>query len=338
MKNHKTNLVISGATGFLGNYLIKQLESTISDNNLVIYALGRNEIKLKMLESSTVKVLKFVIGDNLSWLNELEGKVYFLDLAYLTNGNLSENYRSLKVHFKQLNSMVKRNNLNLIYTSTIGLYGPNMDPSNLNKRRHGYATFRTYEYFKFLSEKWVANNQNTCIWRLGHIMGPGSNYMKAVVSNRFDMPVSKEHFPNVCLSRSVYNELTRVLSGDVLREVTFTETNNLMTNEEWQKLLSRELGIVYSEKISVKPMSIYKGYYPLFLEMFSLMNTYLPNKLNIWMFDKLFKRFKAKSISVNHLIDLDTPSPIVSEYVLNERELFDALEECKDWYHETLKV
>ena len=338
MKNDKANLVISGATGFLGGYLIKRLQNQIDDNNLVIYALGRNEIKLKMLESRTVKVLKFVIGDDLSWLKNLEGRVYFLDLAYLTNGNLSENYRNLKVHFKQLNSLVKRNYLNVIYTSTIGLFGPSVHPTNLNKRRHGYTEFRTYEYFKYLSEKWLLKHQNTCIWRLGHIFGPGSNYMKGVLSNRFDLPVSQEHFPNICLSQSVYNELRRVIYGHELREITFTGTNNLMTNKEWQKLLSKHLGINYGEKTLVKSTSIYKGYYPLFLEIFSIMNSYFPNKILVWMYDKLFRAFKGKSISVKHLIDLQTPSPIISEYNLSETELIEALDECKEWYNEALEI
>lgn len=338
MKSNRTNLIVSGATGFLGSYLINQLQSENEDERLVIYALGRNEIKLKILESRTVKVLKFVIGDDLSWIKDIEGQVYFLDLAYLTNGNLPENYRALKGHFRQLNSLVKESSVKLIYTSTIGLYGPNMDLSNFNKRRHGYDSFRTYEYYKFLSEKWLVNHQNTCIWRLGHIFGPGSNYMKGVMSNRFAMSVSQEPFPNICLSRSVYNELKRVINGHVLREITFTETNNLMTNKEWQQLLSENLGITYCEESLGKPISHYKGYYPLFLEIFSVMNIFLPNKILIWIFDKLFKIFKAKSVSSINMNNHKAPSPIISEYILSESELDEALDECKVWYEAALEI
>ena len=69
-----TNIIISGATGFLGNYLI----SKFSDNdNLRIIALGRNLFKLSKLEDLVEKTKKFNIGDNLNWINEIEGKILF---------------------------------------------------------------------------------------------------------------------------------------------------------------------------------------------------------------------------------------------------------------------
>ena len=88
-----TNIVISGATGFLGNYLVNKL--SVNDN-LRIIALGRNSFKLNALENLVDSTKKFNIGDDLNWINKIEGKIIFLDLAYLSSGNLLLNKINLK--------------------------------------------------------------------------------------------------------------------------------------------------------------------------------------------------------------------------------------------------
>ena len=330
-----TNIVISGATGFLGNYLVNKL--SVNDN-LRIIALGRNSFKLNALENLVDSTKKFNIGDDLNWINKIEGKIIFLDLAYLSSGNLLLNKINLKKHFKQIKKFSKNSKFNYIYTSSIAVYGDQMNIENYSKVRHGNPSFRTYEYFKYLSEKYTKNISNGIIWRLGHIVGPGSNYMKGLISNRYSCPLPPRHVTDICLASSVYSELSSLIhDNNDFRNITFTEVNNLMDSNSWVKLLEQKFGIIFSSDQKKATISKNKALYPLYLECMVYLSIFIPNKLLSKINNYAFIAFKNKE-------KITTPSfsnhsnIIMSEYKINKDEFDKSIEECKEWFSKALKV
>ena len=213
-----------------------------------------------------------------------------------------------------------------------------MNIEDYSKVRHGNSSFRTYEYFKYLSEKYTKNISNGIIWRLGHIVGPGSNYMKGIISNRYSCPLPPRHVTDICLASSVYAELSSVINdNNDFRSITFTEVNNLMDSNSWVELLEKKFEIIFSSHQKKATISKNKALYPLYLECMVYFSKFLPNKFLSKINDYVFIKFKNKEKIINESFS-NQSSVIISEYKINKDEFNKSIEECKDWYTKSLEV
>ena len=298
--------------------------------------MGRNELKLSYLSNYCFKTIPYKIGDSFEWINNIQGKVLFLDLAYLNGGIFSENFKKIKLHFSNL-SKIKNQDFQYIYTSSIAVYGDQLSIKNITKKNQGNRHFRTYEFFKLMSEKLTEKKiNNYSIWRLGHIVGPGSNYMKGLASNRFFFESEKMNKTFICFSMKIYYELIKILDGSNNPKYRiFTEMNSIGNTSIWNNLLSSRFGVfvVYENEKNVKPLV---GIYPKFLESLSFLLKYFNNNLLIKLEKKLFKMYKNRYVPLSFKV-IDNQR-IESTESLSDREFSSIIDELLNWWYEYVEV
>ena len=165
----------------------------------------------------------------------------------------------------------------------------------------------------------------------------GSNYMKGLVSNRYSHPLPPRHVTDICLARSIYMELSGVVNHNILRNITFTEVNNLMDSNSWVKLLEKEFKVIFSSEQERTPISRNKALYPLYLQVMVYLSIFIPNRLLSRINDYLFILFKNREkIKIKN--SNNRSNVLISEYKLSKNEFDKSIQECKDWYNKSLKV
>lgn len=188
---------ITGATGYLGNKLAKELIST-GDK---VHLLARNPSDLSTLQGPNVRVFK---GDLLDYGAALEAMkscdrvIHVAGLARLWTKDANDFYRinveGTKVVLKAAMEIKVEK---FIHTSTVGVIGPSLNMPNNEESPRWEGFNNDYEISKFLAEEEVIKALQVglpaLIVRPTRIFGPGTNTPSAGI-NRLISGYLKKRF------------------------------------------------------------------------------------------------------------------------------------------------
>ena len=151
------NIVVTGATGFLGKYLVEELKS----NNYYVFALGRKESVGKKLECDNVKFVKCDLSDKngiFSSVSEASGVIHAAALSTVW-GKWDDFYNANVIGTKNVAEACLKNNKRLVYVSSPSVYTEARDRYNILEE--DYDKNNELNYYiksKILSEKVVNDN------------------------------------------------------------------------------------------------------------------------------------------------------------------------------------
>lgn len=280
------NILITGATGFLGGHLIDAL---ISNKKYTIYASGRNKSKMNKKEG-----LQWLICD-ISKEQDLENifsKVYDIVIhcgAHTnTEGTYEEFYNSNYLGTKNIVDILKgdkHKDTKLIYISTPSIYNKNFNQINISESSSidvNYIKNSHYVWTKYLAEKYISStlNSNTIIIRPRAIIGVGDNaiwpnLMRA--NKKISIPLFRQG--NVMLSYTNIDSLTNFIKNLIENE-NFT-SNDYNVSDGFLKMKNI---VEILQKYSDFPIKTKKLYFKPLQIVLKTIKLFLP---------------KGKSLSIN---------------------------------------
>lgn len=179
------NILLTGATGFLGGHLINDL----NDNNIKIYALIRDKNDIKKLNSNITPVL----GDfnNLDWMNNLQKIDVIIHTAAIVKHSRRNPDQQIDFNIKSTLELVKlanKHSARMIFISSSGTVGcTKNDLAKLNEESN-YSTFYTknwpYYFSKIEAEKKAIElsqqlNVKLTVFRPPVMLGPGDHKLRS---------------------------------------------------------------------------------------------------------------------------------------------------------------
>lgn len=197
----KSKILITGATGFLGNEIINYLSKKYH-----IVATSKKKKNNYIHLNYPQKKIK----DNI-----FEGVETIIHLASLDRDEVKKNYeKAKKINFdltkELIESSIKNRVKNFIYISSISVYGSNLstktDENIKPKPKDGYSRLKLM-CEKLLRQK--SNKQKILILRLSNIIGKPHNITKGY---------QKLFIPNICLSALKKNKIVLRTNGDQYRD------------------------------------------------------------------------------------------------------------------------
>jgi UDP-glucose 4-epimerase len=160
------NILLLGGTGFIGTSLLSQLEK-------------KNSMKIMIHNSDVNTNAKKFIGNILSknsFINEIEDGQTIINLLGQMTSNESNFYSSNFIGgLNLLNSCIGKKIKQVIFISSINVYGENLEQSSKEtdqlypKTTYGHVKMLTENLYKQFSE---THEINTTILRLANIYGP----------------------------------------------------------------------------------------------------------------------------------------------------------------------
>jgi len=170
-------ILISGATGFLGSYLVKEF----NEKGFYVKATGRNVKKGEKIQNKNVEFIQCDIQNEDECIEKFKDIDYVIHAAALSNpwGDYDEFYRTNVVGTKNIIKVCKENNVKrLIHISSPSIYTDSRDRFDIKEEEAPKKNnYNNYIKTKLLAEKEVkkANNLGmyTVIIRPRGIFGIG---------------------------------------------------------------------------------------------------------------------------------------------------------------------
>lgn len=170
-------ILVTGATGFLGKYMVDELKS----HDYYVFALGRNEAIGKKLECGNVKFIKCDLNDKDNICNTISNVDAVIHAAALSTvwGKWEDFYNANVIGTKNVvDACLKQKNQKLVYVSSPSVYAEARDRYNiLEDDFNENNELNYYIKSKILSEKIVneaiKNGLNAAIVRPRGLFGVG---------------------------------------------------------------------------------------------------------------------------------------------------------------------
>ena len=156
------NVLVTGATGFIGEHLSKCL----ANRGFVVHALYRSEEKAKLLQHPSIKLFKGEVSDRQSLKAAMDGceqvyhvaafaKVWHKDKNAVWDINVTGTQNVIEIACE---CKVKR----MVFTSTAGVYGASSVGYSINEastKRHD--NYGNYERSKLAAELFIKEQHNS---------------------------------------------------------------------------------------------------------------------------------------------------------------------------------
>lgn len=172
------NVFVTGATGFIGIHLVKEL----AVSGCIVHALYRSEAKKKHIASvPNIKIFKGDITDPASIENAMKGCEQVYHVAAFADVWTKDSSTIYKLNVEATETIFEialRLGVNkVVFTSTAGVYGPSNDGEVTEKTIRSCDFFVEYERSKSIAEEkareYLAKGLNIVIVNPTRVYGPG---------------------------------------------------------------------------------------------------------------------------------------------------------------------
>jgi len=236
-------ILITGATGFIGKNLVKELVRK-KHNIRCLVRKESNRRDIKFLKDLKADIVYGDICNKKSLSNAVEGTAAVIHLAGILGGfNVNkEDYYSVNVEGTQ-NILDKCTTQKFIYCSTAGVFGPIMNCKEADSPKPSDM----YEKTKFLAEKYVREYQNYVIIRPTFVYGPYDMHSLKMFSFikkfRIVPKISKTSKIQPIYVKDVVDILVKAVEKDLdSRIYNIAGTEEIAVSQLFYKI-SEELGI-----------------------------------------------------------------------------------------------
>jgi len=178
MRKTKSNILVTGGTGFIGSNLVKKLCMN-KNNNVAVFARNRSHIFLKGLK---VKIIQGDIRDYTSVFNAVKGNDYVYHLAASSLNTLREKGTIFGINVggteNVMKACLKSHVKKVVHVSSCSALGFSRKPSiKLNENNFLDFKDQIYGQSKKLGEdkvlEYVAKGLNATIVLPPYVVGPG---------------------------------------------------------------------------------------------------------------------------------------------------------------------
>jgi nucleoside-diphosphate-sugar epimerase len=282
------NILVTGGTGFIGSYLVKDLIK----QNYKIKILTRKRNKFNdQIEEIVGNITKF--EDCLNAMNNVD--VVFHNAAYATDFGKKNEINEININgTKNILKACEINGVNrIIYTSTAGVYG---FPNNLMKinEKSKIQPYNTYHKSKFEGEKILSKNEKIklSIIRPPLVLGANGAASKIIIDKILNGQMiyvgSGNQYIPIAHASDVAQCLILALEKDKVGEIFNVVSFHCKI---------RDLFIEISKKLKIKPPEKNIPYFLAFL------TAYINEKLKIT--EPSLTRFRVKSLGTSRIISCD---------------------------------
>lgn len=182
-------IFITGGTGFIGNYLIKEL----LDSQHIIYALSRNE---RQSDSENLIFIKGDISEMGHFSDILKCTDCFINIAGEKKNEKKMKEVNVQGVVSILNELIKYPNIKFLQVSSAGVYGIQNNPEIILSENSEVFPNNMYEKTKYEAEQIIKEfghkfNLKYSIIRPTNVFGENDkslkllNLFKAIKKNRF---------------------------------------------------------------------------------------------------------------------------------------------------------
>ena len=260
------NILITGGSGFLGQYLIKDIIEKFEDINITVIDLKDN--KNKIYDFSNRKNITYLFGKNIcsyeSISNEFKNIDTVIHLAGLVSFSLKDRKKLQSINVigteNILKASLKNNVKNLIHVSSVAALGYRDDPNNpinesfkfdwdIARKKHKYYMLTKYEADQKVLEYREKGLKATIVYP-GLMMGPGdrtnsTNLINGVRTGKiaFNMPGGT----NITDVRDVSKAIINILENNIENHELLLSGENL-TFKEINKTIATELNVTHPKK------------------------------------------------------------------------------------------
>ncbi len=229
------NILITGAAGHIGSYLIRELSSKIKKKNNLIFLDNFLSNKYNSLFNLKKKTKFFELDLSKCKISEIPKCEIVIHLAAKTDAAQSSKYK--KEFYtnnlpatKKIISYCKKHNALLLFASSTSVYGPQSNWVDENCSKKDLKPQSPYADIKLKEEKLISKKlKNFLVLRLGTIYGFSEGIRFHTAVNKFcyqsatDQPLS--------IWKSAYNQRRPYLSlFDLTRALAFIINNKIKTN------------------------------------------------------------------------------------------------------------
>lgn len=328
----KKKVLITGASGFIGSYLVKEALERKYD----VYAGVRKTSNRNYLSDPRIKFLELDFSDNICLNNQFSNAPYFdfvIHNAGLTKAVKKEDYFiSNYVYTKNLVKTLVNLNIvpkKFIYMSSLAAFGPgNESQLNCIKATDNPHPITSYGRSKLESEKYLETlcNFPYIIIRPTVVYGPREKdlfIMFKLINNNIEFIVGskKQHLTFVYIEDLVKITFT-AMESDIINEGYFVSDGNVYDG--------RVLGAVIKKQLDKKTVKVY---IPLrmakFVALIAESTKYLTGKQSVLNLEKI-----KELESVNWKCDIQ---PLIDQ--LNYSPKYDmkrGVTETIEWYKKAM--
>jgi len=216
------NILVTGATGFIGNHLAKRLAE---EGNLV-HGLYRNENKKQLLTHPNIKPVKGHLLDIKSLERAMDGcnqvfhvaafaKAWAKDKKTIYHLNVNATENLLKI-------ALKKNIQRFVFTSTAGIYGPSIHGITREDSPPSMDYFTAYEHSKAKTEnliqEYLEKGLDVVVVNPSRVYGPGQLSESNAVTKMIDLYIRGKWriLPGNGKSKGNYVYIDDVVEGHVM--------------------------------------------------------------------------------------------------------------------------
>ncbi|MEO7263292.1 MAG: NAD-dependent epimerase/dehydratase family protein [Ferruginibacter sp.] len=212
---------ITGATGYIGNQLVKKL----LEKDMHLHLLVRNPFSLAIPKHKNISIYKGDILNVTELTRAMQGCSHVYHCAAIARMSSHDRNKFFEVNVSgtqnvldaAINTGVKK----LVFTSSAAVFGPSLNIPLTEEDPRIEAFESDYDFAKHLAEnlvrEYVAHGLHTVIVNPSRVYGPGlQTYSNAV--NRLIMQLMKKSFmlvPDVSQYRGNYTFLDDVVHGHI---------------------------------------------------------------------------------------------------------------------------
>jgi len=300
------NLLVTGACGHIGSYLIHNIDKISKVSNVFLIDNFISEKVSSLFKIKTKKKLYFFLRDlrNSDALKDLKKIDIVIHLASMTNAAGSFNYKKemIENNLKCFHNVFKfciKNKSKLIHISSTSIYGKSSGVVKENVEKKYLKPQSPYAEIKLKEEEILKKNSKKIkfsTFRFGTIAGPSKGMRFHTAVNSFCLMASINDYIKVY--KTATNQYRPYLSiRDSFKLFKFCIENNFFTNDAYNALsgnytVSEILKIIKKYKKNIKIKTI---------------NSPIMNQLSYHV-DKT--KLKKSGLKLNSKLDLDIKNTI----------------------------